>query len=111
MISSTSPYDFMTVKHHLIDGIYTKECNLPVGIRFDQHKHKFSHMSVLAEGKAIVEVDGVSRTYSAPAILKIEADKVHSVTAIEPVVWLCIHYVGDEFDGDFDTIDMEFIKE
>lgn len=107
----SNPYDFMTVKHHLVAGIYSKECHLPVGIRFDQHKHKFSHMSILSQGKAIVEVDGVSKEYTAPAVLKIEANKIHSVTAITPVIWHCIHAIDDdEFNGDFDDIDMEFVE-
>lgn len=108
----SNPYDFMQVYHHLVAGVYSKECHLPVGITFSQHKHKFSHMSILAQGKAIVEVDGIAKEYNAPAVLKIEANKIHSVTAVTPVIWHCIHPIDEnEFSGDFDEIDIEFIKE
>lgn len=110
MISS-NPYDFMQIYHHQTGGVYCKECHLLAGIKFEQHRHKFSHMSILSQGVAIVEVDGVCKEYTAPAVLKIEANKIHSVTAVTPVIWNCIHAIEeDEFKGDFDDIDMEFVE-
>lgn len=100
------PYKHMDVKHHFVGGIYTKECHLPVGFKFDQHRHTFDHQSVLASGTAIVEVDGEKTTYTGPVILTIKARKIHSVTPITPCVWLCQHVTDCTDEED---IDMEFI--
>lgn len=100
------PYKHMEVFHHFIGGIYTKECHLPVGFTFGQHRHTFDHQSVLASGTAIVEVDGVQTEYTGPVILNIEARKVHSVTPLTPCVWLCQHVTSCT---DPEDIDMEFI--
>ena len=102
-----NPYEYMEVKHHFIGGIYTKECHLPAGYTFEQHRHSFDHQSVLVSGTAIIEVDGVKTEHTGPAILNIEAHKVHSVTPLTPVVWLCQH-VTDCTDAE--DIDIEFIE-
>lgn len=98
--------DQIEVKHHFIGGIYTKECALPVGFKFDQHKHKFDHMSVLASGTAVLEVDGVEVTITGPYILNIRANTVHSVTPLTPCVWLCQHVTDctDPHDIDHELI-------
>jgi hypothetical protein len=101
------PYKHMEVKHHFIGGIYTKECHLPVGFTFAQHRHTFDHQSVLVSGTADIEVDGVVTEVTGPAILNIEARKIHSVTPKTPVVWLCQH-VTDCTDPE--DIDIEFIE-
>ena len=100
------PYRHMTVKHHFIGGIYTKECHLPVGVRFAQHRHSFDHVSVLASGEALLEVDGVVTRLFGPAIVNIEAKKVHSVTPVTPCVWLCQHVTSCT---DPDAIDEELV--
>jgi hypothetical protein len=102
------PYKHMVVKEHLIGGIYTKECHLPVGFTFGQHRHTFAHQSVLASGRAIVEVDGVKTEYTGPAILTIEARKIHEVTPITPCVWLCQHVTNCT---GLEDIDIEFIHD
>lgn len=97
----------MEVEHFFIGGLYTKLCRLPPGFKFDQHRHSFDHQSVLASGTAIVEVDGVAVEHTGPVILNIKAHKVHSVTPLTPVVWLCQH-VSDCTDPE--DIDMEFVE-
>lgn len=101
------PYKHMTVKHHFIGGIYAKECHLPVGYTFAQHRHTFDHMSILASGEAIVEVDGVETHMIAPAVINIEARKIHSVTPLTPVVWICTHKTDCT---DPDNIDHELVE-
>ncbi len=88
---SMDPYRHMVVRHHFIGGIYTKECHLPVGYAFGQHRHSFAHQSVLVSGTAIVEVDGVQTEHVGPTILTIAAKKFHTITPLTPVVWLCQH--------------------
>lgn len=103
---SFDPYRHMTVKHHFIGGIYTKECHLPVGYAFGTHRHSFDHQSVLAAGTAIVEVDGEQTKYTAPAIITIKAKSHHTITPVTPVVWLCQHVTSCTNPDD---IDIEFI--
>jgi hypothetical protein len=86
-----SPYDLMDVKHHFGGGMYMKECHLRPGYRYDQHRHSFDHLSVLVSGEANIEVDGIVTSYTAPAVIKITARKIHSVTPLTEVVWLCCH--------------------
>lgn len=101
------PYKHMQVKHHFIGGIYTKECHMPVGYWFGQHRHPFDHQSVLAMGRAIVEVDGERTEYEAPAIINIAAKKTHTIIPLTPVVWLCQHVTSCT---DPDDIDEELVE-
>lgn len=101
-----NPYKHMTVKHHRNGGIYTKECHLPVGYWFAQHRHSFDHQSVLVSGTAIVEVDGEQTEHTGPTILNIKAKKTHTIIPLTPVVWLCQHVTACT---DPEDIDLEFI--
>jgi hypothetical protein len=102
----TDPYRYMTVQHHFIGGIYTKECHLPPGLRFEQHRHSFDHVSVLASGTAIVEVDGEPEEHTGPKVLLIKARAIHAITPLTPCVWLCQHVSACT---DPEDIDVEFI--
>lgn len=99
------PYKYMTVREHRIGGVYTKECHLPVGYAFPQHRHRYEHTSVLASGTALVEVDGVTTEHVGPVVLRIEAKKVHTITPLTPCVWLCQHATTSENED----IDAELI--
>lgn len=79
------------VVHHFGSGMYVKECRIPAGLKLTQHQHKFDHLSWLSKGVAVVEVDGLEVAYEAPCMLEIKAGKVHSVTSVTDVVWLCMH--------------------
>ncbi len=85
--------------HHFVGGLYAKETLIPAGTRLTQHKHAFDHLSALMKGSVVVEVDGARRLRDAPALLTIKAGKVHEVTAITDVVWVCLH-ATDETDPD-----------
>ncbi len=105
MMTSEAPFDpqrHMTVKHHFIGGIYTKEMRLPVGYWFGKHRHSFDHQSVLVSGRAIVEVDGVQTEHTGPAILTIKARQEHRVIPLTPVVWLCQHITACTDPSDID---------
>ena len=107
MTEKFDAYTKMDVKHHFINGVYTKECHLPVGYKFEQHRHTFDHMSILASGTAIIEVDGVETEVTGPAVLNIKARTIHAVTPITPVLWYCIHKTDCT---EAEDIDMEFIE-
>lgn len=85
------PYAHMQVEHGFGGGVYAKQCLLPPGFVFDQHRHSFDHLSVLASGTARITVDGVTTEHTGPQMIIIKADKVHSVEPITPVLWYCIH--------------------
>lgn len=86
------------IVHHFSDGLYSKETHIPAGMMLMQHKHNFSHLSVLAKGKVVVLVDEDSKIVEAPACLEIAAGKHHAVKALTDCVWFCIH-ATDEKDA------------
>lgn len=94
--------------HHFNDGEYRKECRLPAGAAMGKHVHSFDHFSELSEGVAVVGVDGVPQTFTAPARILIQAGKVHEVHALTDIVWWCIHKT-DETDPE--KIDHVLIEE
>ena len=79
------------IQHHFSAGMYAKETRIPAGRILVQHKHKFSHLSILASGSVELVVDGERKVIYAPACLTIEADKHHGVKSLTDVVWYCIH--------------------
>jgi quercetin dioxygenase-like cupin family protein len=66
------------------------ETRAPAGWRFEQHKHDKPHLSYLVSGSAMLIVDGLSQVLKGPVMTTIEANKVHEVCALTPMVWLCI---------------------
>jgi mannose-6-phosphate isomerase-like protein (cupin superfamily) len=79
------------INHYFGSGVYAKETLIPAGHVLVQHKHKFSHLSILASGSIELMVDGERKIIHAPACLTIEADKHHGVKSLTDVVWYCIH--------------------
>ena len=77
--------------HHFSSGVYAKETHIPQGTFLMQHKHTYSHMSILASGTVELSVDGDVKTITGPACLTIEAGKHHGVKALTDVVWYCVH--------------------
>lgn len=88
------------IVHHFSDGVYAKQAKLPAGSEVLQHKHSYSHLSILAAGRVIVSAEGQEDTeYVGPACIEIRAGVHHSIRAIEDSVWFCIH-ATDETDPD-----------
>ena len=81
----------LKIQHHFSDGIYAKQMELPKDHYAVSHKHTYDHLSILAKGKVIVEVDGVENEYIAPACLNILRGTEHKITALEDSFWYCIH--------------------
>jgi len=97
-----NPYDELEYKKHLYNGIYTLQISIPKGVLLQQHKHKYSHTSILSSGKVIVSANGVKSTYEGPKILELDAGVNHSVYAVTDAVWNCIHKTDET---DIDKID------
>lgn len=90
--------EMMGVVHHFADDLYCKEIHVKAGYFVCKHMHSYSHLSVLAQGKALVTADGVAKEYTGPCVLEIKANVMHQVDAITDCVWLCIH-ATDEKDA------------
>jgi len=98
--------DLCTV-HHFSDGLYAKQMILAKGLFAVQHKHNYSHLSILASGKVIVRTDESENIYSAPACIEIKSDVNHSIEALEDSVWFCIHATDEK---DASKVDEVMIK-
>lgn len=100
--------DEINTSHHFESGVYAREMDLPKGWSAETHKHKFSHMSILAKGEADVTVDGETTRYKAPVVVNIGAGKTHSIVAIVDSTWFCIHPTETvEQDGSYEPILIE----
>ena len=82
-------------------GIYTKKMFLPKGYVAMSHKHKYDHLSILAQGKCKVITDDGESVYSAGSMIEIKAGLHHEIVAIEDTLWFCIHStdVADDANG------------
>jgi quercetin dioxygenase-like cupin family protein len=87
------------IEHYFSDGVYAKRMFIPAGFEAGKHSHAFSHLSILAKGRAIVKTDIDQKEYFAPACLEIPAGVNHIITAIDDCEWFCIH-ATDESDVD-----------
>lgn len=89
----------LRIKHHFSPGLYAKEMHLPAGHFAVSHRHEYDHISMLAAGRAVVEVDDAETIYAAPAFIMIRAHAEHKITAMEDVTWFCVHET-DETDAE-----------
>lgn len=85
------------IEHHFGGGTYAKQYTLPAGEWIVQHKHVYDHLSILASGTVLLNVDGATREITGPACLVIEKNKHHAVKAVGDAVWFCIHATDDEY--------------
>jgi hypothetical protein len=79
------------IQHHFSSGVYAKQMLIPKGFTANQHKHKYSHLSILASGRALIKTDEYNTEVVAPCCLDIAAEKYHQIVALEDCVWFCIH--------------------
>jgi quercetin dioxygenase-like cupin family protein len=80
---------------YLQDGIYTKQFNLPKGHKVLQHRHKYSHTSILAVGSVELVTNGISKIVKAPEVLHLKANDLHYLVALEDSMWFCIHHTDE----------------
>ena len=100
--------EILSVSHHFSDGLYAKEMLIPKDAFAMQHKHEYSHLSILAKGRVLVKVDEDVSEYAAPACINIVGGKYHSIMALEDSVWFCIHATEET---DLDKIDEVLIEQ
>jgi len=97
----------LNILHHFSDGLYAKEMTLPVGYEACTHSHVFSHLSILAKGRVIVETDNTMQEFNAPACIEIKAHTRHRIEALEDSKWFCIHATEET---DVSKVDEVLIK-
>lgn len=76
-----------------------------VGHCFNGHKHHFDHVSLLATGKVLVEVEGFDPSeFTAPTFIIIKKEHIHKFTALEDnTLWYCVFALRD-IDGNVTDI-------
>ena len=87
------------IQNYFSDGLYAKHMVIPKGFTANQHKHAYSHLSILAKGRVIVRTDSYNQEYIAPACIEIKAEIYHQIEALDDSVWFCIH-ATDEVDAE-----------
>jgi len=87
------------VEHHFSDGLYAKQMVIPKGFQAMQHKHSYSHLSILAKGRVLVITDEWTKEFSAPACIELKAGINHKIASIDDAVWFCVH-ATDETDAE-----------
>ncbi len=110
------PFDVVfpqgNIRHHFVGqdqskGVYAKELLIPAGFRLVSHDHPYDHLSVLAKGTGVIEVDGVKTTLTGPTALTIHAGKLHTLWAETDVVWFCIHPTDENDPTKVDQVILE----
>jgi len=75
------------------------------------HTHPFDHPSSLSSGRIEVTVNGEKTEYTAPSLIYIKGDAVHSIKALEPnTVVCCIHALRNGWNSE-DIIDPKSIPD
>jgi quercetin dioxygenase-like cupin family protein len=82
------------------DTRMTSYCNLwvrqmhfkNIGDKNEGHIHNFDHLTLLAKGKVIVDVEGNKTEFTAPHVILTAAGKRHFIEALEDeTVAYCVH--------------------
>jgi len=94
----------LQIVHHFSNGVYARQMTLPAGHFAVTHAHDYDHLSILASGRAVVETDGETVEYIAPACIEIKAGINHKVMALEDVVWFCIHATDETDESKIDEV-------
>lgn len=81
------------VTDHQADGVFAKQIMIPKeGTLIPQHSHCYDHMTIVACGGVIVSDGEDTRTFAAPAVIRIRAGVKHSfVTTVDDTALYCIH--------------------
>lgn len=102
----------MQVKVSVVSNQWVKMMEFEgVGDTMEGHKHTFDHNTLLAIGDFEVTVEGEVFEYSAPRVLVIRKDKMHSIKCVsEYGLGFCLHILRDGERVE-DIVDPEDIPE
>ena len=104
---STHAFTPDDIKHDFSDGLYAKQASFPAGAWIVKHKHDYSHLSILAKGTVLVQVDDEEQIYEAPACIEIKGGKMHAIMALDDAVWFCIHATDEKDPANVDQVLIE----
>ena len=96
-------FDLMT-RHYFSGREIAKRMEIPAGHYAISHKHKYDHLSILAEGKALVICDGEEKIFTAPECITIKAGVNHEIHALEDVTWFCVHATSETDESKIDQV-------
>lgn len=97
----------LQTRHFFGGGVCVKRMELPAGAIAISHKHKYDHLSIIGEGRAIVRVQGHDRTVRAGDCITILAGLNHEIEAVEDVTWYCIHATDETDETKIDRVLIE----
>lgn len=94
----------------LVANMFVRQMHFKeVGATEPGHTHAFDHLTLLAAGRLKVEANGQTTEYTAPAMIYINKDTEHQLTALEEnTVAYCIHGLRDSEKSD-DIISPEMV--
>lgn len=84
-------------KNYAHDNLRMKRMELDAGNVAYKHRHSYDHYSILVNGRAKVKTDESEVIYQSGDVILIKAGLNHEITAIDDIVWFCIH-VGANID-------------
>lgn len=84
--------EVMPVKHHLQDGLYTREIFMPKGMLVVSFIHKQNHPSFFMSGEMSVLLDtGEVKRIKAPMVVMTEIGTQRVAYMHEDCVWTCVY--------------------
>lgn len=94
----------LNVKHFFSGREYAKQMTLPAGHYAETHEHLYDHLSILAAGDVIVDIDGDRREMRGPEAIVIPAGRKHRIEAITDSVWFCVHATEETDPARVDSV-------
>jgi quercetin dioxygenase-like cupin family protein len=76
---------------HSFGGIEALIWRLNKGMFVPKHVHNHDHMSILISGKILLDIEGIISEIHAGEVIEVKAGKSHVITALEDIVWACLH--------------------
>lgn len=95
----------ITVRLAYIDNVWVRQMHFKkVGDKNHPHFHTRDHASLLAKGSAKLTVNGVTTTYTAPAMILVLKDYKHQFEALEDDTLIyCVHGLRDKSGSIIDS--------
>lgn len=81
-------------------NIWVRQRVLKQGETQPGHQHHFDHVTLLAQGRVEVQVEGRSKEFEAPTFIVIRKEHEHAFTALtEQAIYYCVFALRD-LDGE-----------
>ena len=85
--------DYPEISLGVVHNVWARQMHfIKAGDHETQHTHQFDHLTLLAKGSLDVSTNGANTVFTAPHMIFISKDSIHSMTALEDnTVAYCIH--------------------